>query len=407
MKLLFLHPKSWTEEHVLLRHLAATGDGVCALEESRDLDGARRLSDDFAVPGDGVRTMWYHPGRGAERLFTWIADRWYRAPFDGRNLVHRMWVIREAVGRFRPDVVICSDGFSYAIPAAFLRRAGLLRQPVIGSYIGGDVLDVPEAELGRRRTPRVEALLRESIAALDVLRPVSPILAEELKRLGADAAKIEVVPSHLSAPIDALEEVRGRKASLRTGIRRRYGIPEDAPVIITLGNNFRAKGLHLLAAAWPRIAAAHPAARWLLAGPDDLWLARGVRPMIAGRTAVIETGRLAQRDVFEHLAAADLLVVPSIAEGLNVVAVEAAAVSTPCIVSTRAGVAPWVSDAGSGAAVRPDAEAFGEAVSAALADRAKLRAWRSRCPEMVKPFLIPAVAARLRAIAGRLAGRAA
>jgi len=52
-------------------------------------------------------------------VLTWVPDRVFRKGFDGRNLVHRMWVIRAAVRRFRPNAVVCSDGFTYAIPPLF------------------------------------------------------------------------------------------------------------------------------------------------------------------------------------------------------------------------------------------------------------------------------------------------
>src|SRR5690349_4504729 len=146
MRILYVHPAGFTGEYPMLAKLRDLGHEVCVLEEKRGLPGGKRaLTPDFREAGDRIETLWYDPGRGWEKALTWPFDRIFRRAFDGRNLVHRMWVLREAVRRFRPEVVVCSDGFTYAIPAAFLKRLGLLEPRLVASYIGGDILDCPEA----------------------------------------------------------------------------------------------------------------------------------------------------------------------------------------------------------------------------------------------------------------------
>src|SRR4051812_46806353 len=110
----------------MLVKLRELGHEVFVLEEKRGLEqaGKRQLAGHFKSAADGMTTLWYDPRRGWERLLTWAPDRIFRRAFDGRNLVHRMWVIAEAVRRFHPDTVVCSDGFTYAISAAFLKRLG-------------------------------------------------------------------------------------------------------------------------------------------------------------------------------------------------------------------------------------------------------------------------------------------
>lgn len=399
MKILYVHPDSWTGEYALLEHLVARGIEVCVLEEKRALGSARRTSEYFRAPGDGIATLWYDPGRGAERILTWLADRIFRRAFDGRNLVHRMWVIRAAVAHFKPDVVVCSDGFSYAIPAGFLKRLGLMRPRLLVSYIGGDILDCPEAEYGRRRTPMVNRLIRASIPGIDVFRPVSSLLERVLLGEGADAARVQVIPSHLVEPTERLAGIRARRLELAIAIRRRYGIAEGAPLIVTLSGNQKGKGLHLLAQAWRAVHAAVPECHWLLCGPNDPWLDRAVRPALAASSAaqwVHFTGRLSGADVFEHLAAADLHVNPTLCEGLNMVTVEAAAVGTPSVTSDGAGIAEWVARLGAGCVVpADDPAALGGAVIDALRDAALRLTWQEHCPNMLGDFSLEHVADRL------------
>src|ERR1035437_10390994 len=178
MRILFLHPFGWSGEYPILVEFRRRGFGVCVLEERRnDMIGKRLLAQHFLEPGDGIRTLWYHPGRGVERVFTLPVDRFFRKTFDGRNLGHRMWVIREAVRTFAPDAVYCTEGFSYAVPAALLKCFGLLHTPLIASYIGGDILDCSHMGYGRRRTPQLNWLMRTSIRHIDALRALCDSLA--------------------------------------------------------------------------------------------------------------------------------------------------------------------------------------------------------------------------------------
>ncbi|MBI3370401.1 MAG: glycosyltransferase family 4 protein [Betaproteobacteria bacterium] len=399
MRILYLHPDSWSGEYALLEHLVARGIEICVLEEKRGFGATRQAIEHFRAPGDGIATLWYDPGRGAERFLTWLADRLFRRAFDGRNLVHRMWVVRAAVAYFRPDVVVCSDGFSYAIPAGLLKRLGLMRPRLVVSYIGGDVLDCPEAEYGRRRTPMVNWLIQKSIPGIDVLRPVSGLLQRVLLGEGADAARMHVIPSHLVAGSDRLADIRACRSELAVAIRKRYGIPDGAPLIVTLSGNQKGKGLHLLAQAWRAVHVAVPECHWLLCGPNDPWLDRAVRPALDASSAaqwVHFTGRLSGADVFEYLAAADLHVNPTLCEGLNMVTVEAAAVGTPSVTSDGAGIAEWVERFGTGLVVpADDAVALGDAVIEAMRDAALRLTWQGRCPNMLGDFSLEHVADQL------------
>lgn len=401
MRILYLHPKSWTGEYPMLVKLRALGHDVCALEERRGLArwGSRQFSAHHRDPGDGIATLWYDPRRGWERLLTWLPDRIFRRAFDGRNLVHRMWVVREAVQHFAPDVVVCSDGFTYAIPAAFLKRLGLMRTRLLASYIGGDILDCPEWGVGKRRTPMVSWLIRNSLPGIDVMRALCDSLERILIREGADPARIARLPIQLVAPMPALDAIFARRAALRASVRQRHGIAADAPVVVTLSGNHKGKGLQDLAAAWAGIVAAVPGCRWLLCGPDDPWLARGVWPVL--RAAGLEhtvrfTGPLQGEAVFEHLAAADLHVNPTRCEGLNMVTVEAAAVGTPTVTSDGAGIADWVRALGAGAVVPAgDVAALRAAVIAALLDAELRLTWQGRSRIMAGDFSLDRIAAGL------------
>ena len=397
MRILYLHPNAWTGEYPMLVKLRELGHEVCALEEKRGLEhGSRHRTDYFRIAGDDIRTLWYDPRHGWKRILTWPFDRIFRRAFDGRNLVHRMWVIREAVRTFSPDVVVCSDGFTYAIPAAFLKRLGLLRPRLIATYIGGDILDCPEAAVGKRRTPMVSWLIRTSVKSIDVMRPLCNSLAVILRAEGADPRKIEILPMHLVAPRERLDAIRTDRDRIRADLRASLGLGADDLVIITLSGNQAGKGLHLLAAAWSEIVCAVPSAKWLLCGPPDPWLERAVWPPLRAAgldRTVVYAGRLTGDEVFRHLACADLHVNPTLCEGLNVVTIEAAAVGTPTITSDGAGISDWIARYDAGAVVPASEVApLADAIIGALRNPAKLASWRASAPAMADEFLLERIA---------------
>jgi glycosyltransferase involved in cell wall biosynthesis len=400
MRILFLHPLGWSGEYSILTEFRRRGYEVCVLEERREgMSGKRLLADHFLEPGDGMRTLWYHPGRGAERVLTFPVDRYFRKTFDGRNLGHRMWVIREAVRAFAPDLVYCTDGFSYAVPAGLLKRFGLLHLPLVASYIGGDILDCSHMGYGRRRTPQLDWLMRTSIAHIDALRALCDSLERALLKDGADSARIARIPIQIGAAREVYEEVYAQRAQASAEVRDRLGIPQNARMLVTLSDNYYSKGIQDLARAWPGVLAAHPDAWWILAGPENSWMEKGIFPLLdasVGRARVRLTGRLRGRETYAHLAAADLNVNPTLCEGINMVAVDAAAVGTPTISSDAAGVSDWIRRHDCGLVYAAgDVPALERGVIEALAQRDRLATWSARCRGMVADFTAESVFLRL------------
>jgi glycosyltransferase involved in cell wall biosynthesis len=410
MRILFLHPLAWGGEYPILVEFQRRGYEVCALEERREgLSGKRLCADHFREPGDAIRTLWYHPGRGAERVLTFAIDRYFRKTFDGRNLGHRMWVIREAVRKFAPDLVYCTDGFSYAVPAGLLKRFGLLHTPLVASYIGGDILDCSHMGYGRRRTPQLDWLMQTSIRHIDKLRALCDSLERALLKDGADPARISLIPIQIGAPREVYEDVCAQRAQARSEVRAQLGIPQDARVLVTLSDNYYSKGIQDLARAWPGVLAACPDAWWILAGPENPWMAEGIFPPLdasVGRRRVRLTGRLRGRDTYAHLAAADLNVNPTLCEGLNMVTVDAAAVGTPSVCSDAAGVSDWIRRHDCGLVYAAgDTNALQHAVIDALARPDRLRAWSMRCREMIADFTADSVFRRLAGLFDAALGR--
>jgi glycosyltransferase involved in cell wall biosynthesis len=313
-----------------------------------------------------------------------------------------MWVIHEAVRHFRPDVVYCTDGFYYAVPAALLKRCGFLHPPLIASYIGGDILDCSHMGYGLKRTPALDWLMRTAIQNIDALRPLCDSLERALLKDGADQARITPIPIQIGAPRETYENVFSNRAAIRRDVRTKLGIPGNAPVLMTLASNHFSKGIQELARAWPRLVASFPEIRWILGGPETQWVKEGVIPLLeasGARARVMLIGRTTANETYEYLAAADLNVNPTLCEGLNMVTVDAATVGTPTVSSDAAGISTWIQRHQCGLVFAAgDVPALEAAVTSALAEPARLAIWGGRCREMIADFKAESVFQKLEAL---------
>lgn len=146
--------------------------------------------------------------------------------------------------------------------------------------------------------------------------------------------------------------------------------PPNGQGLLFVGRLAAAKGVPVLIAAMARIRAAHPQAHLTLIGdgPDRARLEEQVRDLnLAG--AVRFTGYQNQDEVAAALAQAAIFVLPSFAEGVPVVLMEAMAARRPVVATRIAGIPELVEDGVSGRIVPPgDAVALADAVCAILSD---------------------------------------
>jgi glycosyltransferase involved in cell wall biosynthesis len=177
----------------------------------------------------------------------------------------------------------------------------------------------------------------------------------------------------------------------------RYQLNPQRPIIVTLGGNQQGKGLQVLLEALPHIRGSIPELQWLVCGPTNPWFARELEPRLrqAGHGLAI-TGTLTGDAVFEHLAAADLHVNPSLCESLNMVTVESAAVGTPTISSDGAGIAHWITRHGAGKVVhRSNVGELADAIIHAFSSPQIRESWARGCRGLAPEFSIDQIARTL------------
>lgn len=156
----------------------------------------------------------------------------------------------------------------------------------------------------------------------------------------------------------------------------------DRGTVLFTGRIEWEKGVHVLLAAVNQIVDSRPDIRVLIAGTGTRQqdLRHEFSDLIeAGRVTFL--GRVPEQDLIKLIANADVAVVPSIYEPFGLVALEAAALSTPLVVSDTGGLADLVDDGVTGRVVASqDVDALAEAILETLANRdaATKRAQRLR-----------------------------
>ncbi|QKV78840.1 glycosyltransferase [Amycolatopsis sp. Hca4] len=151
----------------------------------------------------------------------------------------------------------------------------------------------------------------------------------------------------------------------RHAARRRLGLPPEAPVAVCLGRLAELKGQDQLLSAWPAVLRRLPDARLVFAGDGPMGPLWRERHAVAGHPSVRWAGHT--DDPAAWYTAADVVVLPSRAEGMALVPLEAMACARPVVAFDVGGMRQSVADAG---AVLPpgDVDRLADAVAARLAD---------------------------------------
>jgi glycogen(starch) synthase len=162
---------------------------------------------------------------------------------------------------------------------------------------------------------------------------------------------------------------RWRTTKARTA-RVRDAHASTGPLIVFVGRLEWEKGAHTLVDALPRIRRQLPGSRAVIAGRGGHADALETQVRRKRLGAMVDfAGWLPEPELNALIAAADVLVVPSIYEPFGLVALEGAALGTPLVVARTGGLAEFVEDDVTGRTFEPGDEAdLARAVCAAIDD---------------------------------------
>jgi glycosyltransferase involved in cell wall biosynthesis len=222
--------------------------------------------------------------------------------------------------------------------------------PAVVSLHGSDVF-VAE----RLRPARL--LARRALRRAGAVTACSTDLRDRALRLGAPSTRAHVVPYGVDAALFS-------PAAGREGLRGRLGVPEEALFVLGFGRLVEKKGFRYLIDAMSQVSGAH----LVIAGEGDLAQALRARAAAAG-VPVVFPGALDRNTIAAALAAADVVVVPSViddagnVDGLPNALLEALAAGRAVVASRVAGIPDVVEDGVSGLLVpQKDGGALAEAL---------------------------------------------
>lgn len=190
-----------------------------------------------------------------------------------------------------------------------------------------------------------------------------------------------------------------------TALRRRWGVPDDAPVVGCVSRLVRRKGQDRLLDVWPALHARHPAAWLVLVGTGPL--EEELRARAATLRNVVVTGEIPWDDLPAAHAAFDVFAMPcrtrllgTDVEGLGIVYLEAQASGVPVVAGRSGGAPETVVEHETGAVVDgSDTGPLFAALDALLASPDRRRAWgRAGRAHAVRRWSWDAITQRFRAL---------
>ncbi|MCU1385986.1 MAG: glycosyl transferase group 1 [Acidobacteria bacterium] len=288
--------------------------------------GLQRAGVDVEVvttTADGPDTL---PASPPEQEFDGVPVHYAARGFPRRFFGGR---VRQPLAAALQRADICHIHGIWNVPewwASHLARAA--RRPYVISPRG--MLQRHAMNRGRWRKAAALALLdRRNLRGSALLHATSRLEADAIRALEL-GVPIAVVPNGV--------DFAGADAPPRP-CRARLGIPADAFVVLFLGRMHRIKRLDLLADAFAAVAATHPQAHLVLAGPDEEGLIAGVMrrlSSVAGRVHAI--GPVYGADKWALLRDAGVMVQCSDSESFGIAVAESLAAGVP-VIATR--TCPW------------------------------------------------------------------
>lgn len=347
------------------------------LSTIRSLDPDRFSCVVAAPPGGGFLDA-------AARLGASVHEVPMRGLADAAALAALTRIIRKE----NIDIIHCHLGISSFLGILAAKAAGLRRRVVTRHFIRDQYTTVKPSVY-----PVYRMVYRWMAAETDVMVCVSEAVKNAVaKREKIPAAKLRVIPNGIPLP-GAVD-----RAAAREEVRREFGFPPDAPLVVTLSRLVSEKGLDTLAEAAGVCRARRPATRFIVAGDGPL------RSELAGLTKHLGlSGSFVfagfRRDAEKLLAAADLFVLPSPEEPFGIALVEAMSLGLPCVAMAAGGPAEIVENEITGLLCPPGRpDALADAMSRILAEPETAAALGRNATVRARDFDEKAVAGRIASV---------
>ncbi len=368
---------------------------VLAFASARELNGHARASIEENIP------VYRAPAAGTPPTDALNAFTKPLLHYD--RFAAAWWAVRRFLSAHSSyDVVLVESAYPFG---ALCALAAPPPTRLIITAAGGDFIDSYETQYGYGRFRTARRLMRYAFQRAAAVRVTTPLVRERVLALGATPKQITLIPRNIASycyPPSDLSLAAFRSASCQA-FTAHYGM-HNAHILLGVGRLLPIKGFDTLVRALPEIERRAGDTRLLLVGPNRADTPYGdyqkyletLAAQCGVREKVVFTGAIPHPAMRALLAAADLIAVPSVLEGMNKIAVEAAAVGTPSVVTCTSGIADFMENQDIGDIVEPnDSTALATTISALLNDPTRRAELGARGAVWARQFSSPTIAAQL------------
>lgn len=214
---------------------------------------------------------------------------------------------------------------------------------------------------------------------------------DEYLALGLSCKKVIVVPNG----IEIGDGVGGGRGEGEKEFKKKYGIKENANVVLFLGRISWKKGFNTLIPAFARVKQNIPNVVLVIAGGDEEGYGTKVKSQISNlkiNDKVIFTGMLLGEDKKAAFAAANVFVLPSYAENFGIAVLEAIVAGVPVVVTKEVGLSTYIEESNAGLVVEKNEVAVADGICRILNDRQMTYDLTKNGVDLAKRFLAEAVA---------------
>jgi glycosyltransferase involved in cell wall biosynthesis len=270
-------------------------------------------------------------------------------PLDMRTL----WTLKTLLCHERVDL-LCTHGYKSTLMGWWTRqKAGI---PVVAFSHGYTAEN--------KKVALYEWLERQVLGRLDGVIFVSEGQRRRLESFGIRSRKSWIVRNAISVKYMRDEWLGPNKGNI---VRRRLGVPEGAAVVVSVGRLSPEKGHRFLVEAIARMHGYEIDTHFVFCGDGPCQRELEIQCKRLGISNVCHFVGF-RRDMGEIYQAMDLLVLPSLTEGLPTVILEAFAAAKPVVATAVGGVPEVVEDGVNGILVPPGrSDVLAEAIKECLA----------------------------------------
>ncbi|MFN4130049.1 MAG: glycosyltransferase family 4 protein [Paracoccaceae bacterium] len=260
-------------------------------------------------------------------------------PIDRLRHADQLLRLRSVLQGIRPDLVHAHLEFASILASTFKRAT---HAPLVATL---HTTEVPRG--WKRSSARLWLMYRSLDLGASAVICLTQLAKQHLRQNTLRRVPIEVLPNGIEL---ALFDVPPGLS--RAQIRGEFGIPDTAPLIVSVAVLRAGKGIDLLVDAFATLRQTVGDAHLLIVGDGP------ERPLVMDRIARHDLGDVVhmagfRKDVADILRASDVFVLPTLMDALPTVIMEAMAARLPIVASETGGIPEMIEDGREGLLVPP------------------------------------------------------